>query len=156
MTIEERIKRCLSRHVEWEDVRTAKSVGCRVADVRRVREATDSVPFIPDKAKAKASPEPISETAPGLISLATVREKYDVASAIEKAVLGIPKGKLISDSEMCARVCGSDRARYRRCLDNFAARLNPFRIKLKLDDGEPKYYWGRRSDIQEASRLREL
>jgi hypothetical protein len=85
-----------------------------------------------------------------------VREKYDVAAAIEKAVGDIPKGKLISDNEMCSRTCGTDRSRFRRCLDNNAPRLNRFRIKLKLDDGDQKYYWGREVDIKEAGRLKEL
>src|SRR3972149_5976106 len=58
---------------------------------------------------------PVTSTA-GFINLSQVIEKYDVASAIRRALSALPKGRLILEAELCQKTAGTDRNRLRRTL----------------------------------------
>lgn len=95
--------------------------------------------------------------APGIVTLAKVKEKFDVLTAIKREVGKIGKGQLIPEALMCERTSGRDRNRFRRTVENNADELTPFRVKLRLDDSsEGKWYWGRAEDVAEAVRIRDL
>jgi len=103
----------------------------------------------------KAEPEASGNS--GYISLDAVCKKFDVKGAILREIGKIPKGKLIAETEFCARTAGKDRNRFRRCLDNNADEFRPYRIKLTIDDSsDGKYFWGRGEDIEQALRMRDL
>ena len=91
----------------------------------------------------------------GLISLSQVIEKYDIASAIRRELASLPKGRLILETELCQKTAGTDRNRFRRTLDNNADGFRAFRILLKLDEGEKKWYWGSISDVEQALKIRD-
>jgi hypothetical protein len=93
--------------------------------------------------------------ASGFINLSQVIEKYDVASAIRRELAALPKGRLILEAELCQKTSGTDRNRFRRTLDNNADGFRAFRILLKLDEGEKKWYWGSISDVEQALKIRD-
>ena len=97
----------------------------------------------------------VATPASGLINLSQVIERYDIASAIRREIAALPKGRLILETELCQKTAGTDRNRFRRTLDNNADGFKAFRILLKLDEGEKKWYWGSISDISEALKIRD-
>lgn len=142
----DRIKACLDRHPDWAAARVAKSLNLRMADVEAVR---GGAPAIVPPGEA-----PVASNGGSLISLDRVVIRYDTRTAILHVIGELPKGKLIIESELCAKTAGTDRNRFRRCLDNNAEEFQPLRIKLRLDDSsEGKFFWGHASDIAEAKRI---
>ena len=93
--------------------------------------------------------------ASGLINLSQVIEKYDIASAIRRELATLPKGRLILETELCQKTAGTDRNRFRRTVENNADGFRAFRILLKLDEGEKKWYWGSISDVEQALKIRD-
>jgi hypothetical protein len=64
---------------------------------------------------------------------------------------------LLRESDLCQMTAGSDRNRFRRAVENNADRFREFRVKLRIDDsGDGTYYWGRREDVAEAVRMRDM
>jgi len=99
------------------------------------------------------STAPVRPEGAGFVMLAKVIEKYDIAAAIRRELAVLPKGRLILETELCQKTAGTDRNRFRRTVENNAEAFRAYRIKLRLDDGEPKWYWGGMSDIEEATRI---
>lgn len=152
ISLEEKIRRCIERHPDWTDLRISNSVGTSVPNVKAFRtgQPIDCSPPV----SPSASP-PRVET-PGIVSLEKVIQKYDIAAAILRELAQLPQGKLLSEQELCQRVAGTDRSRFRRTVENNPDRFRPLRIQLKLDEGEKKWWWGNDSDISEAQRIRDL
>lgn len=91
------------------------------------------------------------------VTLTAIREKLDIGEAIKREITKIPKGKLISEDEMCRRTSGKDRNRFRRAVDNNADFFRAHRVKLRLDEGgDGKFYWGQAADVAEAVALRDM
>jgi hypothetical protein len=86
----------------------------------------------------------------GFVSIKDIRAKYDTRSAILEKMKVIPRGEFLPESEFSALVSGSDRGRFRRCVDLYSSEFSSYRIKMKLTEGEPKWYWGHPDDIIEA------
>lgn len=149
MMLEDRVRACLARHPEWTAQRIANSTGARQAAVEAVRAG---LPIV-----AQGDPPVLAPVPPvnaSLVSLDKVIARYDVKAAILHEIGELPKGKLIVEAELCQRTAGTDRNRFRRCLDNCADELKALRIKLRLDDStEGKWYWGRAADIEQAQRI---
>jgi hypothetical protein len=146
MTIEERIKACLSRHPEWEDKRVAAAiVGSGIAAVRAVREG-----------RPVEAPPADDKPAPGVITLDAVRARYDVAAAIRRELDRLKPGALVIEAEMRQRAAGKDANRFRRAVEN-APEFKANRIKLQLDPDvkEGAWYWGTTSTIAAAVKVRD-
>jgi hypothetical protein len=146
MTTAERITACIAKHPDWPDKRIANAlVGAHIPDIEAVRAG---------------NPLPGPQTSPsgtGLIDLAQVRRHYDVFSKILQEIKNIPAGKLLAESELCQRVVGSDRNRFRKACENNLDALKVYRVKLKIEEGtEGKYFWGSQADIIVAARMRDL
>jgi len=142
-TKEERIERCIKRHPDWDAPRIANSVGCSIFLVR-ARMIGETLP--------KGT-----ESKTGLISLGKVKDRYDIKTAILKALAAIPREQLVVEADLCQRAAGTDRNRFRRTVENNNEEFKVLRIKLRLEDGsEGKWYWGHPDDIAEARRLREI
>jgi len=152
ISLEQKIKNCLARHPEWDDIRVANSVNTRIGNVRAVREGRSLA--IPDPTAIIPNPVPPAES--GLISLEKVIQKYDIRSAILRELAQIPKGKLIPEAELCQRAAGTDKNRFRRTVENNEAEFRPLRILLKLDEGEKRWYWADKETTDACQRMRDL
>jgi hypothetical protein len=152
--LEEKIRRCIERHPDWGDVRIANSIGCRRPLIQAFREgkSLSAIPDLPPPVPAQIPPMPES----GLISLDKVLQRYDIRAAILRELALVPKGKLLSEVELCQRAAGTDKNRFRRTVENNEAEFRPLRIRLKLDEGEAKWYWAGRETIEAAQRIRDL
>ena len=152
--LEEKIRHCIERHPDWDNVRMANSIGTRTRNIVAFREGKPlTVPvYIP--IASTANPTSIVES--GLISIDKVLQRYDIRAAIFRELALIPKGKLLSEVELCQRAAGTDKYRFRRAIENNEAELRPFRIRLKLDEGEAKWFWADRETIEAAQRIRDL
>ncbi|MCK9601842.1 MAG: hypothetical protein M0R06_22550 [Sphaerochaeta sp.] len=151
MELTARIKKCLQRHPEWENRRVAKSTGATFGEIEAVRRGTSPAP--------PRSDSPIAPPVPGpaAISLARVKERFDIAAAITRALSTVKRGTLLPEEELCRMTAGRDRNRFRRAVDNHPDLARAHRVKLRLDDAtDGKYYWGHSEDIQEALRLRDM
>jgi len=145
----DRLKACIEKHADWTDERIAAAiVGSTRAMVRAIRAGEP----LPERA---AIAEVRLDT--GTISFAKVRERYDIAAAIRVELAKLKPGALIPERELCQRAAGKDNNRFRRAVENNADEFRKNRIKLALKDDPPdgRFYWGRREDIQEATRLRD-
>lgn len=154
ISLEEKIRRCIERHPDWGNVRIAGSIGTRAGNVQAFREGKQLTARVDVPIASTASPSPIVES--GLVSLEKVILKYDIRSAILRELAQIPKGKLISEVELCQRAAGTDKNRFRRTVENNEAEFRPFRIRLKLDEGEARWYWADSSTVEAAQRMRDL
>ena len=152
ISIEEKIRRCIERNSTWDDKRIANSVGCRRPLIQAFREGRSL--SIPDPAAITLNSAPPVES--GLISLDKVLQRYDIRAAILRELAHIPKGKLISEVELCQRAAGTDRNRFRRTVENNEAEFRPFRILLKLDESDKKWYWASPETVEAAQRMRDL
>jgi hypothetical protein len=93
----------------------------------------------------------------GTVDLSSVLKRYDIKAAILNELSALPKGKLISEDELCKRTAGTDRNRFRRTIENNPDAFNPLRIKLKLETAtDGKFFWGKASDIASALKIRDL
>jgi len=154
ISLEEKIKGCIERHPDWDNVRIANSIGTQSRNIVAFREgkpltARMDIPIVPT-----ASPASAIES--GLISLDKVLQRYDIRAAILRELALVPKGKLLSEVELCQRAAGTDKNRFRRTVENNEAEFRPLRIRLKLDEGEAKWYWAGRETIEAAQRIRDL
>jgi hypothetical protein len=153
MTLEDRIKSCISRHPDWDDRRIASAIrGSSRTAVRAVRAGRP----IPEEVHGWPLEPAGQDPEAGHLTLADVRKRYDTAQAIRDEILAAKPGILISERELCLKVCGRDMARFRRAVEN-AEDLKGCRVKLRLDteSREGIYYWGRKADVAEAIRLRD-
>ena len=147
---EERIKRCLEKHPDWTVERVANSLNLSIPLIRLYMAN-------PPAAIANSNGnKPVIQRTPGIISLDKIREKFDVVALMLAELSRLPKGTLISEQELCQRVANTDRQRFRRTVENNVEQFKVLRIKLKLDEGEPKWFWGNVPDIQEAMKIRDL
>jgi len=154
ISLEEKIRGCIERHPDWDNVRIANSIGTRRGNIAAFREgrALNIAVLVPIAATSTTPP-----TESGLISLDKVLQRYDVRSAILRELALIPKGKLISEVELCQRAAGMDKNRFRRTVENNEAEFRLLRIKLRLDDStDGRWYWGAMTDIAEAQKIRDL
>ena len=150
MTLEEKIRGCIERHPDWDTKRISNSTGGSKADVEAVRRGESIAP---------RSESPFAPPVPGpaAISLARVKERFDIAAAITRALSTVKRGTLLPEEELCRMTAGRDRNRFRRAVDNHPDLARAHRVKLRLDDAtDGKYYWGHSEDIQEALRLRDM
>lgn len=104
----------------------------------------------PDKAPVPVVPQ---NPAGRILTLAQVIEKFDIPAAIRRELAQLPRGQLILEAELCQRTAGSDKQRFRRCVENNADAFRPYRIRLRIDEGDPRWYWGGQIDIEEAQRI---
>jgi hypothetical protein len=148
MTIEEKIKGCLSRHTDWTSKRIAKSM-----------RPSPSVAFVNEMRGGSSSGKPGREfisKVPTVITLADVRQRFDIPAAIKRELSRLDRGALLPEDELCRLTAGKDRNRFRRALDNNPQLPQQHRIKLRLDDsGDGKFFWGSATDIAEAKRIYE-
>jgi len=159
LTLEQRIRGCLARHPDWTTARITTSTTARMAEVEAIRAGQP----MPERAKA-ATPFPTTaldiagkpSSGAGTVSLDKIRAKFDTIAAIERELAALPRGQLLPESDMAKLTCGTDRSRFRRCIENNAERFRHIRTKLKLDEGEARAFWGHPEDICEAERYREM
>ena len=145
MPIEEKIKRCLERHPEWTSKRISNSTGGIVSLVESIRGGGP----IEEKPRAETS-------GAGLVTLADVRQRFDIPAAIKRELGRLGKGQLMPEDELCRLTAGRDRNRFRRAVDNNPALPQTHRVKLRLDDsGDGKFFWGNAADISEARHIYE-
>jgi hypothetical protein len=153
MNLTERIFACLQRHPDWDTARIAKSCAARHGDVDAVRRGEQ----VPDPGTAEQFPKQEPASAPAGISLAAVKQRFDIAGAISRAVKEIRRGTLLPEDELCRLTAGRDRSRFRRAVENNPELSRAHRVRLRLDDSsEGKFYWGHAEDIAEAIRLRDM
>jgi hypothetical protein len=152
ISLDEKIKRCIERHPDWTDMRIANTVSTSIGNIRAAREGRPLVVPIPNA----VTPNPAPPSDSGLITLDKVLQRYDIRSAIIRELALIPKSKLISEVELCQRAVGTDKNRFRRTVENNEAEFRPFRIRLKLDEGEARWYWSDKETIEAAQRMRDL
>ena len=153
MTLEEKIRGCIERHPDWDTARIAKSCGAHHGEVDAVRRGEQ----VPDPGTAKQYPKQEPASAPAGISLAAVKQRFDIAGAISRAVKEIRRGTLLPEDELCRLTAGRDRSRFRRAVENNPELSRAHRVRLRLDDSsEGKFYWGHAEDIAEAIRLRDM
>jgi hypothetical protein len=147
-SIQDRIKCCIARHPAWPAERVNNSIaGSNITMVRAIM-AGGTVPV-------ESTTVPKSESS-AYVSLDKIRARYDIAAAIDRELLKLPRGKLISEAEFCQRVAGYDKNRFRRSVENNDAKYSRHRVKLRLDEGDPKWFWGHQDDIAEAQGIRDL
>ena len=152
MDLAEKIKRCLERHPDWSNPRIAKSTGARHDAIEAVRRG-EQPPPVP----ASVPLPPNTSTPPASVSLAAVRERFDIAGAISRTIKEIRRGTLLPEDELCRLTAGRDRSRFRRAVENNPELSRAHRVRLRLDDSsEGKFYWGHAEDIAEAIRLRDM
>lgn len=145
----ERVLSCIARHPDWNDIRVAKSLALPIGFTRSaMRGDPISEAFAFSVSPGRASG--------GIISLGAVREKLDTRAAILREISALPADQLIEDREMRQRACGHDANRFRRTVENNADFFRQYRIRLRLDEGEARWYWGRAETISEATRLRDM
>ncbi len=153
MNLTERIIACLQRHPDWDTARVAKSCAARHGDVDAVRRGEQ----VSDPGTAERFLKREPATAPAGISLAAVKERFDIAAAIARVLREIKHGTLLPEDELCRLTAGRDRTRFRRAVENNPELSRAHRVRLRLDDStDGKYYWGHESDIAEAVRLRDM
>ena len=143
----ERVMECIAKHPDWDDVRVANSMCISRNYVRSIMRGEPVVEPGEQQAPARSSG--------CIITLGAVREKLDTRAAIMKEISALPADELIEDREMRQRAIGHDATRFRRTVENNADFFRQYRIKLRLDEGEGRWYWGRAETIAEALRLRE-
>lgn len=152
MDLAEKIKRCLVRHPDWPNSRIAKSTGARHDAIEAVRRG-EQPPPVP----VSAPLPPNTSTPPASVSLAAVRERFDVAAAIRRTIADVKRGTLMPEDELCRLTAGRDRSRFRRAIENNPDLARAHRVRLRLDDStDGKFFWGHETDIAEAVRLRDM
>jgi len=154
ISLEEKIRGCIERHPDWDNVRMAKSIGTRIGNIVAFREGKPLTVRVDIPIASTANPTPVVES--GLISIDKVLQRYDVRAAIFRELALIPKGKLLSEVELCQRAAGTDKNRFRRTVENNETEFRSLRIRLKLDEGEPKWFWADKETIESAQRIRDL
>jgi hypothetical protein len=91
----------------------------------------------------------------GIITLEKIKNRFDIAAAIIRELEKVEKGTLILETELCQRAAGYDKQRFRRTIENNEELFRPHRVRLKLDEGDAKWYWGSKEDIAEAIKERD-
>ena len=91
--------------------------------------------------------EIIRPTLPKGITLKDILAKYDTRSAIHEKLKLIARETFLTETDFCSIVSGSDRSRFRRCVELYATEFSKFRIKMKVGEGEAKWLWGHPDDI---------
>ncbi len=91
-----------------------------------------------------------------LVDLNKVYEFYSVEEAIMRGIDNIPEGKLILETEFIKVICRKDFCKFHRFVSSNEEKFGKYRIKLKLDFGDSKWYWGKENTVLEAKRIRDL
>lgn len=146
----DRIRDCIARHPDWDVIRIASAVRGSSRIAIKAVMAGEPIPEMPD------GDADISKTEAGVIDLAAVRKRYDIAAAIRAELASMKPGALVLEREMCQRTAGRDAARFRRTIEN-TTEFRAYRVKLRLDPDQTEgaWYWGRSEDVAEAIRLRD-
>ena len=147
MTTEDKIRAAIARHPDWDDghIATHAVRMVRIADVAAVRAGQPALPRAEGPARE----------AVGFVSLDRVIAKLDVAAAIRREIAALPLDQLILETELRRKAAGTDANRFRRAVENNEDEFRAVRIKLKLDDSEPKWYWGQAATIARALEIRD-
>lgn len=156
MTLEDRIRRCIASHPDWDDRRVASAIRGTSKAVATVRSGGNLPPWAPaPEEKRSVIDKPKQDSIS--ISLDQVRKRFDIVTAIRHELEKVRAGVLIPEREMALRAAGKDYTRFRRAVENNAEEFRRNRVKLKLDPdgGEATWYWGSAEDVAEAIRLRD-
>ena len=116
MNVDEKIKRCIATHPEWDNSRVANAVHGRVPDVLRVRGG-------------KAAPVTAS---PALLkrgkSMAQFRQQFDVKLRIQQGVKKHLQGVYMPDQEF-REACGVSTTEWRRYSEE--SEFDVYRAKIR-------------------------
>lgn len=138
------VERCLNKHPDWTLRRISNATGCSVVVIR---EAIEKLGL--GESRDVIIQQRIYNTEPS-VSLSQLEKRYDIRAAIKVALGNLPEGRLILESEMSQRVVGDERNRFRWFLDTNLAEYQDYRIKLRLDGGPARWYWGTKDTIKKA------
>jgi hypothetical protein len=104
---------------------------------------------LPPTAAPTQAPETI-----GVVNLGQIIKQYDTHDAILRELAAIPPENVVEQSELVRRSCGSDRARFNRCVELHSEEFKNYRIQMKLSEGrESRWYWGRPEFITKVRSL---
>ena len=149
------IRRCLKAHPDWDAERLRNALRRWHATTAEIRAASagGTVPAVPaTKAAGKAKTE---RPAGRVVTLAAIRERFDVLAGIKRELARLGDGELIEEADIRERVSGRDATRFRRAVENNAQAVEPLRTKLRLTEGEARWYWGKPSAVAEAAKWRD-
>lgn len=91
----------------------------------------------------------------GVVTLEKVKARYDIKSAILRELAKIEPGTLLSEAELCIRAAGTDKNRFRRAVENNTEAFEAHRVRLQVEQGEPRWYWGNAKDVAMAAEIRD-
>lgn len=138
--VEERVRLCIERHPGWDTGRITDAI--HGATAQMVKEA---------KAKMEGQPAPTvpARAASPLVSLESLKAKFDTVGAIRRELAKLPRGKLIPEQDLRVLISGSDSARFRRAVESNETEFEPYRIKVRLpgQGSEGKWHWGHPDDV---------
>lgn len=101
------------------------------------------------KMSGELTPAPTRAASP-LVSLESLKARFDTAGAIRRELAKLPRGKLIPEQELRQLACGFDSTRFRRAVDANIEEFQVCRIKVKTErDHEGKWFWGHPEDVAE-------
>lgn len=143
---EERARLAILRHPDKPAHRIADCI--RGASAKMVREIKAQMENGPT-----AGPLPVQRESSGLVSLESLKAKFDTAGAIRRELEKLPRGKLILDRDLRQIVAGYDSARFKQAVENNDDEFKPYRIRVKSkDDHDAKWYWGHPEDVAELQK----
>jgi len=91
----------------------------------------------------------------GVVTLDRVRDRYDIKSAILRELEKIEPGTLVAETELCFRAAGTDKNRFRRAVENNEDDFRAHRVRLQVEKGEARWYWGSAKDVAQAEGMRD-
>lgn len=147
-TIEEKILAKRAKHPDWPAWKISKALDA----------AKGGAPVSVVNAVLAGAPVPATQVAPaeptgGMIDVKSLVKKYDTRSAILKAISDLPRGKVLSEAELCRAVVGTDKYRFNRTVENCNTEFSAMRLKVKLDrDRDAVFVWGKPQDIEELKK----
>ena len=149
------VKRYVQNHPDWPVERLRNALRAWRVPTAEVR-AELARQGIAAKGPSPRADKPTVKTASGrVVTLAAIRERFDVLAAVKRAVAALGDGELIEEADLRERVAGRDATRFRRAVENNAEAVEPLRVRLRLNDGEPRWYWGRPATVAEAAKWRD-
>jgi hypothetical protein len=150
----ERIKACLEKHPDWDDVRVAAAiVGSRRELVRAVRAGEP----LPETVTAIVEVTPKGQLTSGvtLISLDDIKRKYDLYAQILEVICDLPSGQVISETDLRACIQTPDPLRFKRTIEAHEKELEPYRIMLKYKSSEARYHYAKPEVISDLRNILE-
>jgi len=150
----ERIKACLEKHPDWDDVRVAAAiVGSGITNVRAVR-AGEPLPKVVT-AIVEVTPKGQLTSGVTLISLDDIKRKYDLYAQILEVICDLPSGQVISETDLRTCVQSPDPLRFRRTIEAHEKELEPYRIMLKYKSSEARYHYAKPEVISDLRNILE-